>query len=121
MNADLIISIAGATIFLIGAARFGFVAHHSRLGTLPYKSKLGIRHPAVHATETAWKTAHTRVWIMFALGCGISAFHGIALAFAPYIEGIGLRSYNMVLILAGGVVILAITVLADKAGAAALE
>ncbi len=121
MTSDLIVSFAAAFVFFIAAARFGIAAHYSRLGRLPFKSKLGIRHQDAHASEEAWVKAHSAAWVLFAMGAAISSFHGIAVALAPLVEEISLRTYNMVLILAGGIVIFAISILAEKAGVAALQ
>lgn len=118
---DLIVSIAAAVLFAVAAVRFGLTAFKSYKGTLPFGSSLGLRAAEVRTSEESWVKAHRAAAVLYAMGAAVSAFHSLALAFAPLTGNEGLRSFNAVLIVAGGAVVFAVTRLAEKAGVAVLR
>lgn len=116
-----ILAIVCAVLFIFAAVRFGVLAYQSRAKSLPFESSLGIRAREVRADVDAWNTAHYAAWPLYAAGAGVSAGHGVACALAPWASGISVGGFLAVIVGAGVVVLVALTILSEKAGVAALH
>lgn len=115
------LAIVCAVLFIFAAVRFGLLAHLSRTKTLPFESSMGLRTRETRADVNAWNTAHYAAWPLYAAGAGVSAGHGIVAALAPWASGISVGGFLAVIVSAGVVVLVALTILSEKAGAAAID
>lgn len=116
-----ILAFVCALLFIFTAVRFGLLAYQSRAKTLPFESSMGIRSREVRTDGDAWNTAHYAAWPLYAAGAGVSAGHGLACALAPWALDMSTGGFLAVIVGAGVVVLVALTILSEKAGVAALR
>lgn len=116
-----LIAIVCAVLFMFAAVRFGLLAHFARTDSLPFESSMGIRAREVRADVETWNKAHRAAWPLYAAGAGVSAGHGVACALAPWASGISVGGFLAVIVCAGVVVLVALTILSEKAGVSTLR
>ena len=116
-----ILAIICAVLFACAAVRFGLLAHLARTDALPFESSMGIRAREVRADIETWNKAHRAAWPLYAAGAGVSAGHGVACALAPWASGISVGGFLAVIVGAGIVVLVALTILAERAGVASIR
>ncbi|WP_175954749.1 SdpI family protein [Schaalia sp. Marseille-Q2122] len=116
-----ILAIVCAVLFVFAAVRFGLLAHYARTDALPFESSMGIRAREVRSDVDTWNKAHRAAWPIYAAATGVSAGHGVACALAPWASGISMGGFLAVIVGAGVLVLVAMSILAEKAGVATVR